>query len=578
MLSDDFETIRSLASGLAFDPIATTGIMPTNAFDDPLRNQATAFSRSGQGYRAPTNDAEPFVAYALTAAQHGLGESPDRPLAATDSHSRGSDESNTGSGWMPLVHAALERRSLAVGTYDVQVEDNESGISSTLSVLPTAVSTIATGHTPTDAFSLGVVSSPQTTSGFVGSITADNYYRLTLSATSSLNVALSNLTADADLQLIQDTNQSGIVDPGEVVGSSSNPGSQSESIVIGLAAGTYFINVHQYSGDTNYTLQTQATPIPIPVGYDTSYGYGLVDVGQAITILTGQNIPSPSLPSTNAWDLDLVDAPAVWAKGYTGQGIVVAVVDTGVDTNHSDLIDNLWTNAGEIPGNGIDDDKNGFVDDVHGWDFVDRDNMPTDSNGHGTHVAGTIAAEQNSFGITGVAYNAKIMPVRVLRDSGGSDKDVAAGIRYAVDNQARIINLSLGGSASSVIASAVQYANQKGALVVMAAGNDGGNQPTAPANLANQWGIAVGAIDRNQKLAAFSDRAGAVPLNYVVAPGVNILSTAPNNTYQSLSGTSMATPHVSGVAALVLSANPTLNPAQLTNLLIANASVQGLTV
>ena len=578
VMSDTFETLRPLSHHSTLDAIATRGIASTTALNDLPHTQVNALRRSG--YEQPTDaiGAQSFIT--LKAAENSLGEHATQHAAAIHHQSLGADENTTAS-WMHLVRAALEQRSLAAGTYDVQVDDgssrfNEGGISR-LSLLPTATAAIAAGRTLTDAASLGIVSGPQTINGFVGSTAADNYYRLTLSTTSNLTVSLSNLTADADLQLIQDTNQNGIVDTGDVIGSSSNPGSQSESIAAGLAAGTYFINVHQYSGDTNYTLQTQATPISLPVNYDPTYGYGLVDAGKAINLLTGQNLSPLPNASTNAWDLNLVDAPAVWARGYTGQGVIVAVVDTGVDATHPDLKNNLWTNPGEIPGNGIDDDHNGFVDDVHGWDFVDRDNTPTDSNGHGTHIAGTIAAEQNGFGITGVAYNAKLMPVRVLGDSGGNDSDVAAGIRYAADNHARIINLSLGGSASTTIANAVQYANQKGALVVMAAGNDGGSQPVSPANLANQWGIAVGAVDRNQKLAEFSDRAGAIPLNYVVAPGVNILSTAPNGAYQSLSGTSMAAPHVSGVAALILSANSSLTPAQLTALLTADASKQGLT-
>lgn len=447
-----------------------------------------------------------------------------------------------------------------------------------LSVSPTASPTIATGRTVTDALPLGAVSSPQTINGFAGTAATDSYYRFTLSTISSLNVSLSNLTADVDLQLIQDANQNGVVDVGEVIGSSANPSAQSESIATGLAAGTYFIHVYQYSGDTNYTLNTLATPLVIPVGYDSNYGYGLANAGTAIASLPGQPPQITVSTSNNAWDLNLVGAPVAWAKGYTGQGIVVAVVDTGVDVTHADLNDNIWTNLGEISGNSIDDDRNGFVDDVYGWDFVDRDNTPMDLNGHGTHVAGTIAAEQNGFGVTGVAYNAKIMPIRVIGLDGGSNLDVAAGIRYAADNGANVINLSLGGSASSAITDAVKYATQEGSLVVMAAGNDGGNQPIFPGNLANQWGIAVGAIDINKKLANFSDRAGAIPLNYVVAPGVNILSTFPNNTYQSLSGTSMATPHVSGVSALLLSADSTLTPAQLTSLLDATATNQGLTV
>lgn len=446
-----------------------------------------------------------------------------------------------------------------------------------LSGSPIVTPAIATGHTLTDAFSLDAVSRPQI-SGFAGTTATDSYYRFRLSTTSSLNVSLSNLTADADLQLVQDTNQNGIVDVGEVIGSSSNPSAQSESIATGLAAGTYFIHVYQYSGNTNYILNASAKPLLIPVGYDSTYGYGLANAGTAIASLPGQSPQAIVSKSDNAWNLNLVGAPVAWAKGYTGQGVVVAVVDTGVDTTHADLKDNIWTNPREISGNGIDDDNNGFVDDVHGWDFVDRDNTPMDLDGHGTHVAGTIAAEQNDFGVTGIAYNAKIMPIRVIGLDGGSNLDVAAGIRYAADNGANIINLSLGGSASSAIADAVKYATQEGTLVVMAAGNDSGSQPLFPANLANQWGIAVGAIDMNRKLADFSDRAGALPLNYVVAPGVNILSTFPNHAYQSLSGTSMATPHVSGVAALLLSANHALTPAQLTSLLTATATNQGLTV
>ncbi len=121
------------------------------------------------------------------------------------------------------------------------------------------------------------------------------------------------------------------------------------------------------------------------------------------------------------------------------------MVDTGVDYTHPDLDGNIWTNSREIAGNGVDDDGNGYVDDVHGWDFVGNDNAPLDADGHGTHVSGTIAAENNGVGITGVAYNAKIMPVRVLDENGsGTNAAIAAGIRYAADNGARVINLSLG--------------------------------------------------------------------------------------------------------------------------------------
>jgi subtilisin family serine protease len=201
-----------------------------------------------------------------------------------------------------------------------------------------------------------------------------------------------------------------------------------------------------------------------------------------------------------------------------------------------------------------------------------------DDNGHGTHVAGTIAAENNGFGVTGVAYSAKIMPVKVLGgDGSGSYDAIASGIRYAANNGAQVINLSLGGSASSsLIADAVRYALGKGSVVVMAAGNEGRSQPSFPANLARTSGIAVGAIDRSDRLASFSNRAGRQINDYLVAPGVSIRSTTPNNTYSTFSGTSMATPHVSGVVALLLSANPNLKPAEVETILVQTANSSGV--
>ncbi|MEZ6116119.1 MAG: S8 family serine peptidase [Pirellulaceae bacterium] len=152
----------------------------------------------------------------------------------------------------------------------------------------------------------------------------------------------------------------------------------------------------------------------------------------------------------NDWNLNAINAPEVWSQGYTGEGIVVAVVDTGVDWTHVDLASNIWTNADEIAGDGIDNDRNGYVDDVYGWNFANRNANVQDANGHGTHVAGTIASLRNGSGSTGVAHDAQIMPVKVLGNNGsGSDYAVSQGIRYAVDNGADVINLSLGGAAPS---------------------------------------------------------------------------------------------------------------------------------
>jgi subtilisin family serine protease len=293
------------------------------------------------------------------------------------------------------------------------------------------------------------------------------------------------------------------------------------------------------------------------------------------------NIAIPDLPnqfSGGLYGLDRIGAPEAWSRGYTGQGIVVAVCDTGVDRTHPDLDGNIWTNTREVAGNGVDDDGNGFIDDVYGWNFASGNNNTLDVQGHGTHVSGTIAGENNGFGVTGVAYGARIMPVKVLGDSGsGSVLGVANGIRYAADNGAHVINLSLGASVGdSNVQSAVQYAWNRGVAVIMAAGNDGASRPGYPAAYANNWGIAVGAIDSNGALASFSNRAGTTVLDYVTAAGVNVYSTLPGNRYASNNGTSMATPNVAGAMALLIQANRAsgrnLSIAQLEQLLTSTAS------
>jgi subtilisin family serine protease len=290
------------------------------------------------------------------------------------------------------------------------------------------------------------------------------------------------------------------------------------------------------------------------------------------------------------WGPDLVRAPEVWAQGLTGRGIVVAVVDTGVDYTHPSLRNSIWVNPREVAGDGIDNDNNGFVDDVRGWDFVDADNNPMDvilasnvttdfnSGGHGTHVAGTIVAKASQVGPQGVAFAATVMPVRVLDEyaEGGRDRNVAEGIRYAANNGAHVINLSLGSSPSNEIVAAVKHATSLGAIVVAAAGNSREASPSFPASLSDQAGvISVGAIDQNQRLAVwpqFGPNSGSAyagsssTLNHVVAPGDNVTSTVPAGypgatmtsvgAFMSFPGTSMAAPHVAGVVALALSAVP----------------------
>ncbi|MEH2436478.1 MAG: S8 family peptidase [Nostoc sp.] len=308
--------------------------------------------------------------------------------------------------------------------------------------------------------------------------------------------------------------------------------------------------------------------------YNSTNGYGLINGAAAVARAIGQNTFAdvPNLGGNN-WGADLVKAPEVWAHGYTGKGVVVAVVDTGVDYNHEDLKNNIWTNPKEVAGNGKDNDGNGYANDIHGWNFVDNNNNVLDDNGHGTHVSGTIAGENNNYGVTGIAYDAKIMPVKVLDDSGsGSYSSISKGIHYAVDNGANVINLSLGGAYSNrTLESAIDYASSKGVIVVMAAGNDGDSSPDYPARYASKSGIAVGAVDKNNNLADFSNRSGTNEISYVTAPGVKVYSSVPNNQYATYSGTSMAAPHVAGIVALMLSANHNLTDAQVRQIVAETA-------
>ena len=257
---------------------------------------------------------------------------------------------------------------------------------------------------------------------------------------------------------------------------------------------------------------------------------------------------------TEQWGLPRIRAPEAWDL-TTGDDLTIAVIDTGVDLDHPDLVGKLWTNADEIPDNGLDDDGNGYVDDSHGWDFVNDDAEPQDDYWHGTHVAGIAAADSdNGQGVAGVSWGARIMPLKVLNASGdGNYADVASAIVYAADNGARILNLSLGGEDySAALADAVGYARQSGCLLAAAAGNDSG-AVLYPA--ANDGVLAVVATTRWDRRWYGSNYGPEVD---VAAPGADIYSTTLDDAYLSASGTSAATPHVSGLAALVWSVQPDL--------------------
>lgn len=273
------------------------------------------------------------------------------------------------------------------------------------------------------------------------------------------------------------------------------------------------------------------------------------------------------------WGLEAIDAPDVWSQGYHGQGAIVAVIDSGVDP-HAELMPSIWRNPNEQL-NDRDDDHNGFPDDLNGWNFVDDDNSPIGSTSHGTHVAGTIVASRNRTGTTGVAYEAKIMPLRIFDEAGvGSTSDIASAVRYAVDNGANVINLSIGGTATRNVMAALEYAADHNVLVVAASGNEGAKTPTFPAvssvELPNV--ISVGAHDQSFTLTPTSNRVGSTGAVQIDAPGQDIMSTTVGNDYAYSSGTSAAAAHVAGVAALAISANPNVSAASLRDALVAGVS------
>lgn len=304
---------------------------------------------------------------------------------------------------------------------------------------------------------------------------------------------------------------------------------------------------------------------------------------------------------SNQFHLPIIHAPEAW-EVTTGAGdVIIASVDTGVDLDHPDLVGRIWTNPGEVPDNGVDDDGNGFVDDVHGWDFQNGTNNPNpepdgvddDYNGdvddqvnHGTLVAGLAAAVgNNGFGTAGVTWGAKIMPVQVFPDDGGASvSQVIDGIEYAIDNGADIINLSVGGTYAESFTDVLTEAYNAGILVVAAAGN-GGRQLTdsrssweSPVcndgpNPGDNHVFGVGATDRNDVRASFSNYDGSSARNFVeaMAPGEGLYGIGYydpgfprfSSYFATNSGTSFAAPLVSGLAALLLSRNPGMTPADL---------------
>lgn len=278
----------------------------------------------------------------------------------------------------------------------------------------------------------------------------------------------------------------------------------------------------------------------------------------------------PSLTGTVGAD---VNAPEAWRRSR-GEGVVVAVIDSGVDLRHPELAGALWRNPGERAGNGRDDDRNGIVDDVNGADFTGRgDGHPQDALGHGTHVAGLVAAADDGRGVTGLAPAARLMAVRVLDARGrGGERALARAVRYAVDGGARVINISAGSYwGTRALRAAFRHARANDVLVVGAAGNareDLRRVRALPASLTDPNVVAVAATDADDRLAAFSARGPAA----LAAPGDMLESTEPGNRYGWRRGTSQAAPLVAAAAALVRSAAPSLTAPQVRAALIAGAA------
>ena len=284
----------------------------------------------------------------------------------------------------------------------------------------------------------------------------------------------------------------------------------------------------------------------------------------------------PYYSNSTQWGPRKIFAPQAWDLSKGDSSVVIAVIDWGVDLQHPDLQGKIWTNAGETPNNGIDDDGNGYIDDVYGWDFANGDNDPQDDYGHGSHVGGiAAAATDNGVGIAGVAFNSSIMAVKVGDGSTGTAQysRIAMGIYYAADNGAKVISLSLGGYAySGFLEAVVNYAWDAGYVLVGAAGNNNRSDPFYPAAYDNV--IGVSATDQNDAKASWSNYGSYIS---VAAPGVSIYSTYWNgsSTYAYMSGTSMSAPHVAGLAGLLFAQDGNRSNATVRSLIESTADDLG---
>lgn len=354
----------------------------------------------------------------------------------------------------------------------------------------------------------------------------------------------------------------------------------------------------------------------------------ILEDSQAQPIKDNPTIPNaPTIASgadpliSSQWGMNDIGAFDIWKTFRGSSDMIVAVIDTGVDYTHEDLLPNLWRNPGEAgtdangknkASNGIDDDNNGYIDDTIGWDFVSNDNKPFDLSvepmqllagggnpGHGTHCAGNVGARgNNNIGISGVAPEVKIMSLRFISEKGaGTTAQAISAIRYAVDNGAKVLSNSWGaegedpndGAENQALKDTIQYCQDKGVLFIAAAGNghkgvgynnDSDAKPALPASYDHDIIISVAALDSTDHLGSFSN--WGVKTVDIGAPGVQVFSTTVGSNYSDTvldifgytvywDGTSMATPHVAGAAALYWSAHPTQTWKEVKNAMLSSA-------
>ncbi len=324
------------------------------------------------------------------------------------------------------------------------------------------------------------------------------------------------------------------------------------------------------------TVVSFASPVSRRAAADVLALDSRVVYAQANQRIRVQGDPAAASDFARQWGLGQhngidIGAREAWRLSSGRSSPIVAVLDSGIDLRHPEFAGRIWTNNLETPGDGIDNDKNGYVDDVVGWDFVKNTNNVQDDEGHGTHVAGIIGAD--GIRVAGVNPTVRIMPLKMIAaDGSGTIDDAVRAIHYAVDKGARVINVSWTDTDwTRALGDALRYARRHNVVVVAAAGNESANNdvvPSYPANAPNRNIISVASINQVGRLSSFSNY--GLRTVAIAAPGSNILSTVPSG-YAVYSGTSMATPFVTGVVSLLIGQDPSLNVRQLTTRVLATA-------